>query len=57
MEPVYLRALEIEDLERTYKWHNDASLYKTLGSPFRFISKSAEKAWLIQKCEFSIECT
>lgn len=49
MEPVYLRALEIEDLERTYKWHNDASLYKISGSPFRFISKSAEKAWLTRK--------
>lgn len=53
MEPVYLRALEIEDLERTNKWHNDVSLYRTLGSHFRFVSRSAEEAWLKQKCAFS----
>lgn len=53
MEPVYLRALEVEDLERTHKWHNDPSLYKTLGSNFRFVSRSAEEAWLKQKCAFS----
>jgi len=50
---VYLRALEVEDLERTHKWHNDPSLYKTLISNFRFVSRSAEEAWLEQKCAFS----
>jgi RimJ/RimL family protein N-acetyltransferase len=44
MEPVYLRALEVEDLERTHKWHNDPSL---------FVSRSTEEHWLKQKCAFS----
>jgi len=53
MEQVYLRALEVEDLERTHKWHNDVFLYKTLGSNFRFVSRSAEETWLKGKCRFS----
>ena len=53
MEPVYLRALEVEDLERTHKWHTDPSLYKTLASNFHFVSRSAEETWLKQKCAFS----
>ena len=53
MEPVYLRALEVEDLERTHKWHTDPSLYKTLGSNFRFVSRSTEETWIKRKCSVS----
>lgn len=52
-EPAYLRALEPEDVERTHKWHNSAELYHSLGSPFYYVSKHAEKAWLEQKSKFS----
>ncbi len=27
---VYLRSLELEDLEKVHKWHNDQDLYLTL---------------------------
>jgi RimJ/RimL family protein N-acetyltransferase len=53
VEPVYLRALEIDDLERTHRWHNDPSLYQTLVGPFRYVSLPAEEAWLRQKQAFS----
>jgi RimJ/RimL family protein N-acetyltransferase len=50
---VYLRALEISDLERTQKWHNDSGLYELLVSPFRFVSRSAEEEWIRKKTAFS----
>lgn len=53
--PVYLRALDISDLERSYKWHSDPDLYKSLLSPFRFASRSAEEEWLRKKSAFSNE--
>lgn len=43
---IYLRALENEDLERTFLWHNDRSLYETLGGPFRYVSRAVEEEWL-----------
>jgi RimJ/RimL family protein N-acetyltransferase len=53
MEPVYLRALEVEDLERTHKWHNDPDLYSLLTGTFRFVSMSAERKWLEKRAEFN----
>jgi len=53
MDPVYLRALELSDLDRTYKWHNDADLYETLGSPYRFVSHASEEEWLRKKQAYS----
>ena len=47
--PVYLRALERSDLERTHRWHNDPELYSSLAQPFRFVSAQAEAAWLEQR--------
>jgi len=32
-EPLYLRALEVSDLERCHKWHNDRSFTKRLSAP------------------------
>jgi RimJ/RimL family protein N-acetyltransferase len=49
MEPVYLRALELDDLDRTYKWHNDQELYRTLGGIFRYVSRATEEEWLRKK--------
>jgi diamine N-acetyltransferase len=53
MEDVYLRALERSDLDRTWKWHNDAGLYETLVSPFRYVSQAAEEEWIRQKVAYS----
>jgi len=53
MSNIFLRALEISDLERTYKWHSDEDLYKTLGGPFRHVSMGAEKEWLLNKEKYS----
>jgi len=52
-EPIYLRPLELSDLDRCHKWHNDRSLYDMLVGPFRFVSKQAEQAWLERKTGFS----
>lgn len=52
-EPIYLRALEISDLERCHKWHNDRNLYDLLVGSFHFVSKQAEQAWLESKLAFS----
>lgn len=43
---VLLRALDLGDLERTLKWHNDPELYATLISPFRYVSRLTEEEWL-----------
>lgn len=52
-EPVYLRALEVQDLERTHKWHNDPCLYETLVGPFRYVARSSEEEWLRRKVAYS----
>src|SRR4030043_948727 len=53
MEDVYLRSLEVSDLERTWKWHNDAGLYEMLCSPFRYVSHAAEEQWIRRKTAYS----
>jgi diamine N-acetyltransferase len=53
MQSVYLRSLEISDLDRTWKWHTDAELYETLVNPFRYISRAAEESWIQQKAIYS----
>jgi len=54
MEPVYLRALELDDLDRTYKWHNDQELYKTIGT-FHYVSRATDEEWLRKKQAYSNE--
>lgn len=44
--PVYLRALEAQDLERLHRWHNDPALYATLAGTYRPVSVETERAWL-----------
>ena len=51
-EIVYLRALEVSDLDRINKWHNDRDLYELLGGPFRFVSRRATLTWLENKSGF-----
>jgi RimJ/RimL family protein N-acetyltransferase len=52
-EPVFLRPLEREDLERIYKWHNDPSLYETLLGQFRSVSRVTVEDWLLKKATYS----
>jgi RimJ/RimL family protein N-acetyltransferase len=53
MENVYLRALELSDLEKTWKWHNDSGLYQMLVAPFRYVSRTAEEEWIRRKMAYS----
>lgn len=53
MENVYLRALDLPDVDRTWKWHNDSRLYEMLVSPFRHVSRAAEEEWLRRKAAYS----
>jgi len=52
---VYLRSLSRDDLPRIHAWHNDASLYRTMGGAFRFVSVAAEEAWLERAMSYSSE--
>jgi RimJ/RimL family protein N-acetyltransferase len=52
-EPVFLRPLEREDLERVYRWHNDPSLYASLLGPFRLVSRVTVEEWLLKKAAYS----
>lgn len=49
MGPIYLRALELDDLDRTHQWHNDSELYATLTGTFHFVSRATEEDWLRRK--------
>jgi RimJ/RimL family protein N-acetyltransferase len=53
MGTVYLRPLELTDLDRTFRWHNDPKLYELLVSPFRHVSRTAEEEWIRKKMQFS----
>ncbi len=52
-EPIYLRALEMTDLDRMHMWHNDKELYEMVGGPFRYTSKQATQTWLEHKTSFA----
>ncbi len=51
--PVYLRALDVSDVDRTLRWHNDETTYSTLLSNFRHVSPAAETEWIRRKTAFS----
>lgn len=53
MATVYLRPLELGDLDRTFRWHSDPGLYEMLVSPFRYVSRISEEEWLRKKMQFS----
>jgi RimJ/RimL family protein N-acetyltransferase len=50
---IYLRALDISDLERVFIWHNDADLYEHLGGNFHWVSHSMEEEWFRRHCTYS----
>jgi RimJ/RimL family protein N-acetyltransferase len=50
---VYLRALEDEDLDRVYGWHNDPDLYESLHGAFRYVSRLTVQEWLRNKQSYS----
>lgn len=50
---VYLRALELSDIDRVLKWHNDETLYDHLGGVYRWVSRGAEEEWLKRRVEYS----
>lgn len=54
-EPVYLRSLEMEDLARIHRWHNDAELYESLVPPYRFVSAAAVEQWLRKRTTYSTD--
>jgi RimJ/RimL family protein N-acetyltransferase len=51
-KPVFLRPLEMDDLDRVHKWHNDPELFSNLVNPFRHVSRSAESHWLERKISY-----
>jgi len=53
MSTIFLRALELDDLDRLHQWHNDPDLYNTLIGTFRCISRDAEEEWLRKRQSFS----
>ncbi|MBO5950263.1 MAG: GNAT family N-acetyltransferase [Fibrobacteraceae bacterium] len=46
---VYLRMIELADVELTYGWHNDCELQKMTCGPIRVVSKEIEKNWVLSK--------
>jgi RimJ/RimL family protein N-acetyltransferase len=50
---VYLRSLEVSDVDRTHRWHNDPELYKTLTGTFHYVGRATEEEWLRKKGAFS----
>lgn len=52
-EPIYLRALEMSDLDRMHAWHNDKELYEMIGGPFRYTSNQSTQAWMERKTGFA----
>lgn len=53
MEKIFLRAINMEDLEIVHKWHSDRDLYTSLVGPFKYVSKDAEREWLENKVKYS----
>jgi RimJ/RimL family protein N-acetyltransferase len=53
MGTVYLRSLEVQDIERTHKWHNDPEVYQTLIGSFHYVSMVTEGEWLRNKASYS----
>ena len=50
---IFLRALDVSDLERVFAWHNDPTLYEHLVGGFRWVSRAAEEEWIRRRCAYS----
>jgi len=46
---VFLRPIELDDVERLHRWHNDPGLYDHLGSSYWPVSRAAVEDWVRQK--------
>ncbi len=53
MAGIFLRALCMDDLKYTHKWHSDIDLFDTLVGPYRFVSLEAEENWLRGKVAYN----
>jgi RimJ/RimL family protein N-acetyltransferase len=54
-ESVFLRPLELSDLPRIHRWHNDEQLYAYFSKPHRFVSMTAVENWLRSQVAYSAE--
>jgi len=52
-EPVSLRPLELDDLPRIHKWHNDRQLYSHFSKVHRFVSMTVVEQWLRANMAYS----
>jgi len=52
-EPVYLRSLEMGDLARIHRWHNDHQMYVSLTGLCRFVSLASVEQWLRERIAYS----
>jgi len=50
---VFLRPLDLTDLQRIYQWHNDAQLYSTLTGPYHPVGMQAIEQWLTDRVQYS----
>jgi len=50
---VYLRILELKDVDRVYQWQNDQELYQSLIGSHHFVSRATVSEWLEKKSAFS----
>ena len=50
---VYLRSLELADIQRVHQWHNDPELYSNLTTPFHPVSLQTVEQWVIRKSQYS----
>jgi RimJ/RimL family protein N-acetyltransferase len=44
--PVYLRALELGDVERIHRWHSDPALFEWLAGTFWHVARANVEEWL-----------
>lgn len=54
-EVVFLRPLELEDLPRIHRWHNDERLYRYFSKTHRFVSMTVVEQWLRANMAYSNE--
>ena len=53
MGSIYLRSLEVQDISKTHKWHNDPEIYQFMIGSFRYVSLDTEQEWLRNKATYS----
>jgi RimJ/RimL family protein N-acetyltransferase len=51
MSHVILRPLCLADLDRVHRWHSSRALFRTLGRPFRPVTRATVRRWLIERLD------